>query len=646
MKKIGIASCILLWTVILSAASISFQEALDRLQGADAPKYPESDQVYLYQSEIQLDEHCLGSSEYESFRKVLTEKGKDDSMVRFSYHEHYSSVDVLAIEQVKSDGSIRKYDPDTFLTKNQDASSKSSNIYSENNWVLTGELENLEIGDIVYTRYRRTKVKARMNDQYFDQLMLEHQTPILFESYHLSMPADRKLYIHEKNVKGEPFVYEYKVEGDRQIHDWVIHESPIIIPEPSMEQEEFFAGYIMLTTLHDWKEVSRWYYGLVASHLEIDQAIKDKTDELVKGKTTRRDKAASIFYWVAQNIRYVGVDREKDRPGYEPHDVTYTFETRGGVCRDKAALLVAMFRYAGIGADPILISVGYQLPMDAPCMWFNHAIAVSYDEAGEPEFFFDPTNENTRDFLPQYEEDCSYIIASEKSDVLRIIPISPSSRNKSTIALDMKIDEDFAAKGTITFGFYGMGDTVMRSALMNMRPQRKMELIKHFVTSMHPQATLVDAKLPDARDVDSDLEIQAKFEIPGYIDLDNDRIFMPLEASKLSMSFLYNYVLSPFRLTERKYPFKLPFTFSLSFEQTVSLPIAMRTFSAPDLPEIQLDGFGFQSDYEYDEKQRRFQASSKFAIDDIHFTAQQYKTMKRELGKLEKLDQFYLIGEK
>ncbi len=67
------------------------------------------------------------------------------------------------------------------------------------------------------------------------------------------------------------------------------------------------------------------------------------------------DKIKAIFYYVSKNIRYMGLTPEKDRPGFEPHDVKLTFDKKYGVCRDKAALLVAMLRDGGLeglsGAD-------------------------------------------------------------------------------------------------------------------------------------------------------------------------------------------------------------------------------------------------------------------------------------------------------
>jgi hypothetical protein len=45
----------------------------------------------------------------------------------------------------------------------------------------------------------------------------------------------------------------------------------------------------------------------------------------------------------------MGLTPEKDRPGFEPHDVEITYGKKYGVCRDKAALLVSMLREAGLG---------------------------------------------------------------------------------------------------------------------------------------------------------------------------------------------------------------------------------------------------------------------------------------------------------
>ena len=71
-------------------------------------------------------------------------------------------------------------------------------------------------------------------------------------------------------------------------------------------------------------------------------------NELTAGAKTDMDKVKAIFYYVSKNIRYMGLTPEKDRPGFEPHDVKITFGKKYGVCRDKAALLVSHAQDGGL----------------------------------------------------------------------------------------------------------------------------------------------------------------------------------------------------------------------------------------------------------------------------------------------------------
>jgi hypothetical protein len=61
-------------------------------------------------------------------------------------------------------------------------------------------------------------------------------------------------------------------------------------------------------------------------HLEATSPDMTNTvNELIAGAKTDMEKIKAIFYYVSKNIRYMGLTPEKDRPGFEPHDVKYTF---------------------------------------------------------------------------------------------------------------------------------------------------------------------------------------------------------------------------------------------------------------------------------------------------------------------------------
>ena len=117
----------------------------------------------------------------------------------------------------------------------------------------------------------------------------------------------------------------------------------------------------------------------------------------------------------------MGLTLEDDAPGYEPHDVALTFENRYGVCRDKAALLVALLRLAGVEAYPVLIHAGAKMDPEIPSPYFNHAVvAVARPASGY--LLMDPTDESTKDLLPAYLSDKSYLVARPEGERLLTSP--------------------------------------------------------------------------------------------------------------------------------------------------------------------------------------------------------------------------------
>lgn len=646
MKKLFILA-LLLTTVILSA-SFNEKKALNILQPIKATDYPESHQVSASSSVYKLDKHCVGTITTETYTKVLTDTGKMySSKLFYGYDSMYDSLYVESINVFKADGKKVSYDPNKILSRQINAYTKQMNIYSETSWLLTGSLPDIQVGDIIKTVNVRLTKRARLEDNFNDLIMLESFSPTAKFYVEVNMPTSKKLYVHHTNKKEDIYkkLKHSKTEKDGiTTYTWEGSNTDIIIPEQNMEDFRKIAYYLTLTTVESWEYISKWYYNLVNPHLEIHDGIRQKVVELTKDAKTRYDKAASIFYWVAREIRYLGVDKETNRPGYEPHDVIYTFDTRGGVCRDKSALLVAMLEEAGIKANPIIIASGYQLDPKAPVMMFNHAVVVSYDENGEPEYFFDPTDENTRDFFPQYQEDCSYLTASKNGDTLKLVPVSPSSKNPNNISIDMVIDEDYNAKAKFVAEFKGLGDTILRQVLSRMSPKQQKQLVQTMVNRVHPDAKIISQNITDAKDMKNDMKMEAEFTIDGYIASENGYIFIPVEATKLDLSFLYEYQLSAFRPSERTYDFKLPSTFSLNINQKIELPFEVSKVSMPQIPEIDAEGFDLKQGYDIKDKSINY--FCKFSIDKLHFKANEYLGLKKQLGSLDNMSKFFLVGQK
>ena len=85
----------------------------------------------------------------------------------------------------------------------------------------------------------------------------------------------------------------------------------------------------------------------------LDQPLKEQVAQLIKGARTDRDKIAAIQEFVLRSTRYVAL--EFGIYSYKPYPVAQTFARRFGDCKDKASLMIAMLREAGIDAELALV---------------------------------------------------------------------------------------------------------------------------------------------------------------------------------------------------------------------------------------------------------------------------------------------------
>ncbi len=637
MKKI--IEALLVSAVLVYAEYVPYEKALEMLAGVKQADFPGSNEVYILNKLVMLDEEFMGYETTESYRLILNEEGKRENSVFYSEDVNYDSLVVNTIRIIKPDGKITDLDPKEFLIR-QD-SPGWSNIYSNNSKFYTGTLPGLENRDIVYEKTTRYVKKQIMESNFFDIFAFESYSSHVSDHFELNMPEGKKIYIHELNKKNIAYDHTRKVSDGRAIYSWSNKNTQRLIWESDSEDWNFVNHHIRITSVKEWEDISRWYYNIVKPHMDPSEEMKVKALEIVEGAQTRQEKASRLFYWVARNVRYLGVDMEKNRPGFEPHDVTFTFDTRGGVCRDKAALLTAMLRLAGIGSDVILISSGSRLNFEAPMVWFNHAITVSYDDNGDPEFIFDPTDETTKDFLPKYEEDSSYLIASEKGATLRTTPVSPPEDNNSAISIDLKVSGD-DAEGKVEMKVNGLADTIARSIFSNYSDHETRTLLTRIISGINSNAEVEDITYTDPKDFSSDITVTARVRIPGIATRTDDHVFIPFIAPKLDIHFLYGSVMRTFGLNERKSDFKMGGTYSMDTKIIMEFDREISEVSIPHPAD--LDFMGFKTSLNSKNDGKTLEVSYHFESSLIHFKKEHYLPLKLKLASLSSANNLYMIG--
>jgi hypothetical protein len=208
----------------------------------------------------------------------------------------------------------------------------------------------------------------------------------------------------------------------------------------------------------NWTDVSRWHTALSSGQEEVTPELAAKARALTESAKTNYAKIQAIGQYV-QKIKYVAIEMDLAHGGgYKPHAAGLVFRKQYGDCKDKANLMRALLKAAGI--ESYLVAIYYGDRTYVREEWpspsqFNHMIiAVRISNATSAGtvvdappgrvLLFDPTSEITPvGDLPWREQgSLALLIAGEKGEILKMPTTTPEANS-----MDVTISGELAAGG-------------------------------------------------------------------------------------------------------------------------------------------------------------------------------------------------------
>jgi transglutaminase-like putative cysteine protease len=525
---------------------------------------------------------------HEEYVKVLTEEGRRthrtvSSHFTIPYQRGPEDCRIDLLEIIKPDGSVKTVDVAAQSRLMINPGSMSKNIYNPNQKVILVNVSDLGVGDVLHFVMYDRIVKPRMQDTWADWLVFESTRPIVRSIVEIHAPAALPLQrvVLKDEVPGT--VTHTRGEDDgRMVHRWEARNVPRAFPEPNMPELYTVVQRVLVSTVPDWETVSRWYWNLSEPHYEPTQGIREKTAELVAGLEDDEARIRALFRFVSQEIRYMGITVEANAPGYEPHDVSDTFEARHGVCRDKAALLVVMLRLAGIEAFPTLIHNGPRKDAEVPQPYFNHAIAAARRPDGGY-LLMDPTDETTAQLLPSYLDNKSYLVATPEGEKLLTSPVTPASANLMRVNTRASLDADGGLKADVHLRFEGINDNAYRGYFARARPEDRRRFFEGLVRRTVTGARLTDLRIEPADMLDTGrlLEVRLAYEADDVLVRGERKALLPLPVLGTRVGMV-NFLVGRTGLEKRKYP--LVTDMACGVQESLEMTVAPELRSLASLP--------------------------------------------------------------
>ncbi|MCK5852637.1 DUF3857 domain-containing protein [bacterium] len=618
---------------------ISTSEMIKAGEKATTNTYPNSDDVLIADyTKIKYNPNGTYETINDQCLKVLTEKGRrDDRTSSIWYDVAYGTAAVLKVQIIKPDGKIISVDIKENTKDMVEASQMDMNIYNPNSRVIRINFPDLKIGDMARLVTKKTETKSRVPNTWYDIQLMEAPAPIVYQVIEVIAPKKRPLrHIVLKNEITNTVKYTKKTGSSTVTHKWVVRNVPRMFAEPGMPGYKPLQ-HLLLSTISKWKQVSKWYYNLCEPRLQaVTPDISNKVEELTADMTDPDEKIKALFKFVSQKIRYMGITTEDTAPGYEPHDVSITFDNKYGVCRDKAALLASMLRIAGFKAYTTLMLGGRpKKDQEVPNAFFNHAITAVQNDDGSY-ILMDTTDETTKDLLPVYLNNCSYMVASPKGASLQTTPVIPAEKSLVKVTTEAKYNNKGNLKATSKIVFEGINDRAYRGAFAKMELDEIRRVFEGIVKKVAPGAKVTDFSIgpDDMMDLTEPVTAEIEFTAPDLFVSGKNETMIAIPWFGPSVGLANRILSGSFGLDKREYPLKTDI--ACGVKETISIDLKNAVGDVVALPDFDdIDDKKIKWSRSIKTEDGKLSGEGEFLVKAVEYSTDEYIEMKDILKKIE-----------
>lgn len=422
--------------------------------------------VFLEETHLSFDTEGRRDTKRRLIFKVLSQKGAEDmSSISVKWQPWHESPPVLRARVIDPDLSIHDLDPKT-LTE-EGVQSGEQDVYTDSK-IMEGPLPAMMPGAVVEETFDAAETQPLFSGGLTGRFYLDWDVPVEHSLFIVDSPDSFPVHTL---VKG-PVALQPQITKEGGRSTWTVsaehiaaeREIPPLLPSdvPRGPEVEF-------STASSWQAVAAGYSLILNRQTVVDQA-KQITADAIQGTKTREETIAALVARLHKEVRYTGV--EFGQSSLVPETPSEILQRKYGDCKDKASLLVAMLRSAGIPAYVALLSANGAEDIDPqmPGMGrFNHAIV--YVPGANPgsgpstqDLWIDATDEYARlGYIPGDDQGRWALIIKPDQTTLVRTPESTAEDNRTVERREFKLAEDGPARVVETTDSWGSVEADYRS---------------------------------------------------------------------------------------------------------------------------------------------------------------------------------------
>jgi hypothetical protein len=431
-------------------------------------------------------------------------------------------------------------------------------------------------GDVLEVQYRidDTAQENLLSDYWGDVEHLQTVAPKLRYQFLVDMPKHRPLYWNKTELPPGVKVETAPLPENRTLYRYTMAKVPKVIPEPMMPGWSEVATTLHVSTYKTWDDVGRYYWGLVRDQLTPNDELRKTVEKALQGVDKKDDLAIirALYSFVVTNTRYVAL--EFGIHGYKPYRVDRVLARRFGDCKDKASLMNAMLKVAGVDSRLVLLrmrSLGTLGAEPASLAAFNHAIVY----VPKYQLFLDGTAEfHGAKELPSADRVANVLVVEpDGKSAFQTTPEANAEENLTTLSLDVTLKPDGSAVAKGESLVTGQNAPEYRRAYQTVATRRA--TFEQGWAQTFPGLTVSQVSLNDTTRLDQDVKLTYQLNIPRFSEaLPGGLRFHPFGSGRA-----YTQTYAP--LSERKFDLVMQTPWVNTFSFRYQLPTG---YSVQELP--------------------------------------------------------------
>lgn len=331
-----------------------------------------------------------------------------------------------------------------------------------------------------------------------------------------------------------------------------------------------------------WEDVVKTIYDSpnFGNELKGGAFYKDDIDALISSESNPLVKASKIFNFVKLTMKWNGYYGK-----YAQEGVRKAYLKKEGNVADINLMLTSMLRYAGLNANPVLVSTRDNgIPLFPTLDGYNYVISAI--ETDEGIILLDATTKHgLPNFLPERALNWEGRIVRENKSS-QTVSLYPKEKSVNQVSLLASLNDGGNLEGNVRFLKSNYFAIDYRNEFFETGQETYLENLENKFSNIQ----ISDFSIQNEKDITKPVIESFKFSLESQADVINNKIyFSPLFFLKTNEN--------PFKLEKREFPVDFSYPKANKYQLVVKVPESYIVESTPESVQIVLpDNLG---DFKY-----------------------------------------------